>query len=259
MNVKVIEKKGEKLVFLLEDTTPAFANALRRIMISEIPVLAIEWMDLRMNNSVMFDEMVAHRLGLIPLEFDPGKFNFKAGCKCEGKGCPLCQVVFVIERTGPCIVHSSDMKSSNKEVKPTSPDFPVAELLENQELKLDAVAELGVGRTHAKFQAANVSYNYYPEIEIVDEEKAKKALAACPKDLLVKKGAKMVISDPIACDVCRICENASDNGIVVKTDPSKLIFRVESISGLDPEYIVAKAAEILMEKASEFQKELKKI
>lgn len=259
MKLKVLQKKGDKLVFLLEESTPAFANALRRIMISEIPVLAIEWVDFRENNSVLFDEMIAHRLGLVPLKFDPSKFNFKAECKCEGKGCPLCQVVFVIERKGPGTVHSSDMKSSNKDVKPTSPDFPIVELMENHSLKLEAVAELGIGRTHAKFQAANASYQNYPEIEIVDEAKAKKALSACPKDLIVIRGSHVVIKDPEACDICRICEESSEDGIKVKTDPSKFIFRVESISGLEPEYIVSKSAEILAEKASEFQKELKKV
>ena len=62
MKVKVISRKGENLVFTAEDITPAMANALRRIMISEIPTLAIEWVDFHENTSVLFDEIIAHRL-----------------------------------------------------------------------------------------------------------------------------------------------------------------------------------------------------
>jgi len=259
MKVKILKRKGEKLNFLVEDITPAFANALRRIMISEVPTLAIEWVDFRENNSMLFDEMIAHRLGLIPLKFDPSKFNFTEECKCGGKGCPLCQVVFVLEKTGPCIVYSGDMKSSNKTVKPTDPGFPIVELLKNQSIQFEAVARLGVGTDHAKFQAANASYQYFPEIEILDAAKAKKAIKSCPKGLLKIKGKKAVITDPAECDLCVACVEASGGGMRLKGDPNRIIFRVESISGLDPAYIVSKSAEILEKKAEGFKSELKKI
>ena len=91
MKIKILNRKGEKLRFLLEGTTPAFANALRRIMISEIPNLAIDVVEFQDNTSALFDEIIAHRLAMLPLEFDPDKFNFTAECKCGGKGCPSCQ------------------------------------------------------------------------------------------------------------------------------------------------------------------------
>ena len=97
MKMKMIKKEKEKCVFVVEGTTPAFANSLRRIMISEVPTLSIEWIDVLENSSVLFDEVIAHRLGLIPLKFPVDKFNFKSECKCGGKGCPLCEAVFSLE------------------------------------------------------------------------------------------------------------------------------------------------------------------
>jgi DNA-directed RNA polymerase subunit D len=259
MKIKILKKKGDNLIFLVEDVTPAFSNALRRIMISEVPVLAVEWVDFEENTSMLFDEMIAHRLGLIPLKFDPEKFNSAGECKCGGKGCPLCQVVFALERTGPCIVYSGDLKSSNKDVKPTDPRFPITELLKGQRIKLEAIANLGLGTDHAKFQAANASYQYFPEIEVVDIAKAKKAIKSCPKGLLKLSGSRIAITNPVECDLCISCAEASDGGLKIIGNPNKFIFIVESISGLEPAYIVSKAADILEKKAEGFRGELKKI
>ncbi len=259
MKVKIIEKKGDKLSFVLEDSTPAFANALRRVMTSEVPTMAIEWVEMRENNSALFDEVIAHRLGLIPIKFDPKKFNFSEDCECEGKGCPLCQAVFALESTGPRMVYSGDMKSSNKEVKPTDPNFPIVELLKGHNIKFEAVAKLGIGMKHAKFQAANVAYQYYPELKVKEgslSSDTAKGVKACPKGALSMKGSKPAL-DPELCVFSRSCEAASGGAIRIEGNPSKFLFRVESVSGLSPEYIVQKAAEILESKAEQFRKGLK--
>jgi len=163
MKIRIIKKAAEKMDFAVEGVSLAFANALRRIMISEVPTMAVAWADVHDNTSVLFDEMLVHRIGLLPVKFDPDKFNFMEECKCEGKGCSLCQSVFVVHKTGPGMVYSGDMKSSNKTVKFTDEKFPVVELLKNQELKLEAVARLGRGTEHSRYQAAIVGYEYDSE------------------------------------------------------------------------------------------------
>ena len=214
MDVKIVRKKKDRMEFTLEGTSIPFANALRRIMVSEIPVMAIDYLDISDNTSALFDEIIAQRLGLIPLEFDPSKFNFREECKCKGEGCTACTVVFAIEKEGPAMVTSGDMKSSNKGVSPIDPNFPIVELLKKgQRVKLEATARLGKGKEHAKFQAANAVFQNQPEM----------------------KGDK------------------------VNTEPEKFLFKIESISGLEAEFIVGKAAEILEEKAKEFLKEAKEL
>lgn len=165
LKVKFLSKKGDVIRFSLSDATPAFANTLRRIMISEVPTMAIDVVDFQDNTSTLFDEVLAHRLGLVPIKFDPSKFNMQDDCKCGGKGCSLCQVVFVLEKTGPCMAYAGDMKSSNKNVSPAYPKIPIIELLENQRLKFEAIAKLGLGINHAKWQAANAAYQYSDESE----------------------------------------------------------------------------------------------
>ncbi len=255
MKVRVLEKTNNKLVFVLDGSTTAFANGLRRVMISEIPVLSIDSIRVLDNNSILFDEVISHRLGLIPLDFDPKKFNFPEDCSCKGEGCPSCEVVFALERTGPAIVHSSDLKSSNKDVEPSSPDFVIAELLDSQSLKLEAFARLGKGSKHAKWQAANVTYGYYPELEVSGKEKFEKYIKKLPQNLFVEKAGKYALADPTKLDLYKKCEEECD-AIKIAVDDTKFVFKVESMSGLKPEYVVSKATEILEEKASEFKKQL---
>lgn len=253
MNIKITKKKGEFLEFVLDGVTPAFANALRRIMVSEVPTLAVEHVDFEDNSSILYDEIIAQRLGLIPLVCDPEKFNFTDECKCKGKGCPSCQVVFALEKTGPGIAHSGDMKSSNKAVKPTSPKFPITELMKNQPLKFSAVARLGIGKKHVRWQAANAAYQYYPELV---ESGAKTAASKCPKGCLKVKGSKVALADPLKCDLCMSCQA---HGVKIIGRDDKFIFHVESVSGLVPAYIVSKAAQILIQKADEFKKQAAKL
>ncbi|MEM5872155.1 MAG: DNA-directed RNA polymerase subunit D [Candidatus Aenigmatarchaeota archaeon] len=257
MKIRILSKSEDKLKFVLEDATTAFANTLRRIMISEVPILAIDYVEFYDNTSALFDEIIAHRLGLIPLVFDPSKFNFTTECKCGGKGCPACQVFFALEKTGPSMVYSSDLKSSDKNVKPTSPDFPIVKLLKDQKIKLEAIAVLGRGKEHAKFQAANAAYSYLPSIEVTGEVDEEKIVKACPKNVLDVKNKKLFLKDPYNCDICKACEEASDGKVKVLTDSSKFVFTVETISGLDPVKIVEKSIEIIQEKAKNFKEQLK--
>jgi DNA-directed RNA polymerase subunit D len=258
MKVSILKSEEERLEFLLEEASPAFANALRRIMVSEVPTMAVESVEFHENSSALYDEIIAHRLAMMPLRFDPDKMNFADKCKCDGEGCPLCQAVFVVDKTGPCTVYSGDMKPASSDVKPTDAKFPIVELLKNQRLKFEAIARVGIGRQHAKWQAANASYQYYPEI-VVKSEDFRKYLHSVPKSAIEINEKKVTITDYSKIDTVKKAAEESEGSFEVKEDPARFVFRVESISGLTPEYITITAARLLTEKAEEFKKQAAKI
>lgn len=163
MKIRIVKKNAEKMEFVVEGISLSMASALRRIMVSEVSTMAVDWIDMHNNTSVLFDEMLAHRIGMMPIKFDPTKFNLMGECKCDGKGCSLCQAVFAVNKTGPSMVYSGDMKASNKGTQFMDDHFPIVELLKNQAVKLEGVARLGRGEEHSKFQAAIVGYDYDPE------------------------------------------------------------------------------------------------
>src|SRR3989338_6831963 len=168
MEIRVLEndKDKGKLSFIIKDTNAAFVNTLRRIMIEEVPTMAIEDVEFRKNTSILYDEMLAHRLGLIPLTTDLKSYNLPEECKCEGKGCARCQVTLTLEGKGPGTVYARDIKSSDSAVKPVYSKMPIVELLKGQNIELEAVAVLGKGKVHSKWISAHVYYKHKPLITI---------------------------------------------------------------------------------------------
>lgn len=255
MKLKIIKKGKEKITFVLDNSNPAFANAFRRIMTSEIPILAVEYVDFEENTSGLFDETVAHRVGLIPLTFEPKLYNLKEGCKCGGKGCSRCEVVLVIEREGPCIVKAGDMKSTADDVKPGDPEIPIVELLEGQKLKFEATAQLGFGKDHIKNQACIAAYKYNPSVRLTDNPG--ECTDVCPVDVFDKKDGKVRVADASRCILCMKCvETGCAN---VSTSDTSFIFTVETVSGLSPQQIIDLGLDALKNRADEFISEVKKV
>jgi len=259
LKIQILEKTDTELKFLIEDSNPQFANALRRIMTSEIPILAIDYVDFSVNESVLYNEIIAHRLGLIPLVFNLKDFHFKEEHETE-KTCSMCEVVFAINKKGSGMVYSKDMKSSNPDVKPLYDNIPIVELFDDQKLKLEASASLGLGLKNARCQAANTFYRYYPIVKVngkisnIDE-----VIKSCPKNALKFEDNKFSVN--LDCDLCKECiKFAKPEGVLeIIGDNTKFIFNVESISGLKPEDIVLNAVDILKKKVKDFGKEIKKI
>ncbi len=259
MKIHVLNKNDTELKFLLEDSNPQFANTLRRIMMSEIPILAIDSVDVSINGSVLYNEVISHRLGLIPLVFDPKKFHFKDEHD-DGKTCSMCEVVLVINKKGPAMVYSKDMKSSDPDVKPLFDEIPIVELFDDQKLKLEASASLGIAQNHARYQSSIANYRYFPSVKLKGKlENQEEAVKACPKNALKIDGDKASLT--LDCDLCKECIKVAKpkNLLEIEGDNTKFIFNVESLSSLKPEQIVFSAVDILKEKVKDFGKEVRKL
>ncbi|MFH0928802.1 MAG: DNA-directed RNA polymerase subunit D [Candidatus Aenigmatarchaeota archaeon] len=258
MKIKILKKTDREMEFLLEETNPQFANALRRIMISEIPVLAIQTVDFSTNDSVLYNEMLAHRMGLIPIMFKYKDFHFKDKHE-EGKTCSECEVAFAINKKGPCMIYTKDMKSSNPDVKPLFDDIPVVELFKGQNLKFEAYASLGVGKDHARHQGAIAAYKYFPTVKVSGLKNADECVKVCPKHALKTDGKKASVET--TCDLCGECVKTADpkGSLEITGDPTSFIFSIESVSGLDVKDLVMQAVDILKKKVKDFEKEAKKI
>jgi len=253
MHINVIERNDRKLRFVLEGATPQLANALRRIAMMEVPVLAIDSVDFYSNDTAMYDEVVAHRLGLVPLWFDSKNFNTMEECDCESKGCSNCQIVMVIDKTGPMTVYSKDMKSSDaKTAKPLMEDIPIIELAKDEKFKAEATARLGTGAEHAKWQAAKAWYMGWPTV--VDKD-GKVLVEPCDEHALLMEGSGVLPAKAYQDGKCKVKGEVSP-GAKIRNDSSKIIFTIESISGLKAEEVLAKSIEILRDKAKEFGKQV---
>ena len=154
--VELLEKVDERISVKFKNVPREYVNALRRLAISEVPTLAIDDVVMIDNSSVVHDEAVAHRLGMIPLRTDLKRFVMPHNCDCKSTlGCSKCRVLLVLdseatERTR--IVTSGELKSEDEEVKPVSSEIPILTLAPGQKVKFEAYARLGKGKSHAKWQ-----------------------------------------------------------------------------------------------------------
>lgn len=165
MDIEITDTTDDTIQFDLDGATPALANALRRTLIGDVPTLAIEDVTVTRNTSGLFDEIVAHRLGLLPWRFNPDKYTFREECECDGEGCPQCTVHMALQQEGPGPVIAGDIAVADDEVESANPESVVLTLNEEGAVDLEAEAILGYGKDHAKWQAANAAYSYDDDAE----------------------------------------------------------------------------------------------
>lgn len=257
MDVTVLSNEDNKTTLLLEKTEPSVANALRRTLLAEIPVMAVDSVTFYENTSVMPDEYIAHRISMIPLKTDYK--TYKMPSECCGGNCASCSVNLTIDEAGPKMVYSSDMKTSDSRIKPVSGKIPIIELAAGQRLRIESKAILGRGEDHAKWKFGLASYKYVPELQ-KDNRKIKnaKAIAAvCPTQALQVKNDKLEL-DPEKCTECLECVKfvGDETTLSIKPNRTKFIFRVETNGQMTAKDAILEATKRLSWKVNSMQSQL---
>ena len=267
MEIKVLEKDDKNMRLLIKEVDVPYVNALRRIIISEVPCMAIDEVVVLENSSIMQDETISHRLGLVPLKTDLDSYTLPEECKCQSEfGCNLCRVTLTLDvetKEGTRSVYSGELVSENKEVVPVSDAIPIVKLVKEQKLRLEAYARLGKGKNHAKWQPVSMcAYKYYPKIQVASRhcDACGKCVDICPKRVLANVDGKIEVKDLTACTLCQDCVEAcpqNPKAIQVSWEENSFIFSLESTGGLRPERIIEEAVRILDKQLKEFEGQIK--
>ncbi|MFH1174726.1 MAG: DNA-directed RNA polymerase subunit D [archaeon] len=158
MKAELVKGTPEKITFTITDATPSYMNALRRLATKEVPVMAIDDVEMKKNSSILYDEIIAHRVGLLALTTDLKGYQL---LPVDHKGDEFvnnAMVKFVLSAKGPGTVYAKDLKSKDPAIKPVYPKTPIVKLLDDQELQFEAIAILGKGKTHAKWDSGLAWY-----------------------------------------------------------------------------------------------------
>ena len=220
--------------------------------------------------SPLFDEIIAHRLGMIPIPTDLKLFQYRETCECNSEGCPNCTIMYNLNKKGPCTVYSGDLEPLGDSKFSIKEDLiPLVKLDENQALLIYATAILGTATEHAKWQAVSgVGYKYYPQIEIDHKicDGGGTCVEACPKNILKLEGKKVVVQDNyedcMFCNACvEVCEPAGQDKKAIKVtgDPSKIIYRFETDTSLTPKEALVYALKQLEDKFTDFKNQVSKL
>jgi len=246
MKLALISKSKEKLSLVVEGLEYWFVNSLRRIMMNDVPVLAIEDVEFKKNDSALYDEIIALRLGLIPLKTNLKTMNLKDQCSCKGAGCSMCEVVFTLKEKGPKMVYAKHLKTKDYKIAPVYPDMPLVKLDKGQALEFEAIAVLGRGREHMKWSPGLAFFKYYPEIKITHSKCPKDTngvASVCPLGILEVKQGKLAVNPKKAlnCHLCEACVEAAPGCVTLEYKENKHIFVIESWGQLSCSDIVLEA------------------
>jgi DNA-directed RNA polymerase subunit D len=268
MEVKILQKNDLSTRLVIEGVDTAFMNSLRRIILAEVPAMAIDEIVVIENSSLLHDEILAHRMGLIPLKTDLDSYNLPEECTCKSElGCNLCRVSLTMDveaKESNRTVYSGDLTSENPNIEPVSAKIPLVKLAPDQRIRLEAYARLGKGEKHAKWQPVSVcAYRHFPKVKINDKEcdACGKCVEVCPKRVLrvSESGKQLELRNVVDCTVCKDCVNTCPKGpsaIDVSWQKDVFVLDIESTGSLPTERIVLEALKILDKKAESFLEQL---
>ena len=246
--MKLIQKTEEKLI-VTEEMSESLANALRRF-VGEVPTLAIDEVEIFKNDSALYDETFAHRIGLVPLEMDDS-LKEKEKCSCEGKGCTKCTVELKLAVAKDGYVYAGEMKGK---VKSVYNKMPIVFLHKGQEVELVAYGRLGRGREHAKFSPGAIFYRHVPKLKQVKESTLREEMGEQYSEPIMVGVVRE--EDQLLADAYGEVINDGKNLYKVEAT-SELVITIESFGQLPHKEILVRSAEQLQEQLNEVVKLLK--
>lgn len=271
MQIEIVKMEDRKAQFTLRNSSPAMANALRRTMLQDIPKMAIDKVEFHLGPNMqddkeyesmtsLFDEIIAHRLGLIPVPTDYAQFNFPKDCSCGGEGCPGCRIMYSLNKVGPSTVLSGDlMPLGDSSLKVKDEYIPIVDLTDNQAVLIYTYAVMGTAKQHVKWQAAfGVGYSYMPIVTIAADKAGDFDVQDAAKEypgLFKVEDGKLVVDDLYrACTYGKAIEQdpVMQDAVTIGWDESNFIFKYETDGSLTARQVLDKAVEILEAKAGEF-------
>lgn len=242
----------------------SIVNSLRRILISEVPSYCLDTIELKKNNTIMNDEYLVHRIGLIPFIFLEKEENFRnqEDCTCKN-GCEKCHLYFSLEKenhTDELLpVYSSDFqleKNGEYNIKPVDyPNFKngilICYLDKNESLSLRGRIYKGIGKEHAKWSCvSSTSFKEISTIKIknneLSEEEQNKIIKSCPVHLFYKEDGILKIKNEEDCIQCSQClENET---IEIEYKPDHFFMNIESNGSYPVKTLFQKSLSVLSKK-----------
>ena len=238
-SVEVIDKAERSADFVVRGVTPAFANGIRRAMIADVPTMSIGNVRVIENSSVMFDEVIGLRLGLIPFTTPVDEFA------------PDDVVTLRLDVEGPATAYSGDIETSDDLVRPADENVPIIELKDNQRLAFEAEATLGVGRDHAKNQGGvSVGYRHLQTIEVGDELEDYESREPQIVRGVIEEDGELIDTDDFDND---LTNRYPEHAVAVKDVPNAFVFHVETDGSMSVDDLVTSAARSVHDRAEELE------
>lgn len=253
MKLKKINEKENKILFLIDGVSEVFANTLRRLILEEVPTLAVHELEVRANNSALYDEMLALRLGLIPIKTDLNVFSLpksQAEIDERSAGCTL-RIELKSNKKG--IVYAQEAKSADPSTTFVYPKMPIVKLLSKQKIDLTMTAVVGRGKDHIKWAPGFSFYNFEPEVNVEKVKDPNKLAKMCSDGVFELSGSKIKVNEDKLYNSQLLDYYAEKNEGLVVNRGNKIVFSLESWGQLECKEILNQCANILTQKIEELE------
>ena len=239
-DVEYVERDEHSARVLIRGLTPAFANGIRRAMIADVPTFSIDTVRFVENSSVMFDEMIGLRLGLIPLTTPLDEFEIGD------------TVTVALDVEGPATAYSGDIESAEPLVEPADENVPIIELKEGQRLEFEAEAVLETGKDHAKHQGGvSVGYRHLQRVSIQgDRGEFDDDDPRILRGVIETPDGDVVVTDEFDNDLSK---RYPGKEVRVEDVPGAFVFHIETDGSFAVEELLLRAIDSLEERADELQ------
>ncbi|KAI9216186.1 RNA polymerase 1-1, isoform CRA_b [Blastocladiella britannica] len=274
-----------RLEFDMIGVSATVANTLRRILIAEVPTMAFEEVYVRTNTGIMTDEILCHRLGLIPIRADPDKFEERLAGETPTDGNTIvfdldvtCSVNPSVPATAPLserhlnrIVTTEHLQwvpqgdqpdlFAMDPIRPVSKDIVITKLNPGESISLQLHAKKGTGRDHAKFSpVGTASYRILPEIHLLRDitgDAADRFAACFPAGVIaVERDAatgkrKAVVKDARKDTVSRevLRHQEFQDAVTLSRKRDHFIFQIETVGQVEAQLVLTSALKVLRAKA----------
>ena len=247
------EKKKGKVTILLKGANEVFANTIRRLVIEEVPTLAVEDLEIKDNSSALYDEMLALRLGLLPIKTDLKSYHLPKTPEEVEERSARCTLQLRLKAAKKGYVYAQEVESSDPKCTFVYPNMPVVKLLSKQKVDILMYAVMGRGKDHTKWCPGLAFYKREPLFS-VGKVKDPESLAKQSTDgVLTLKGNSISVNKDKLYE-SNLLDYYAELDEAVKLEYSdNIIFTLESWGQLTTKEIFQESAKILIEKVEEME------
>ncbi len=287
MDIEIKKMDDKQFIGIFTGVEIGEMNSLRRTLVADLPKLAIEEVELHLGSirdeegneyesvTALFDEIIAHRLGLLPIPTEIVKdsatgrlsaaMNRRQECDCEGEGCPNCTVMFTLNKKGPATVYSGDLEPLGDAKYTIKEDLiPVVKLTKRQALLIYATAVMGTGAEHAKYQVTTAcGYKYWPKVTFDQANCGNFELYAdlFPEGLFTISGGKAKMNEDflekliVETDIIETLyyEESIKKFFNIEYDDTKFVLRFETDGSIAPRECMILSLQMLEDKFTDFR------
>lgn len=264
MDIKILSSSEDQLKLVVKDIDPTFMNSLRRTIMAEVRIPAIEKVYIAENTSVLYDDILAHRLGLIPLKGGESLAPAE-GCACGEKGCPQCESVLTLDveaQEDGSMVYSGRLKAEGS-VFPANNNILLVELNAGQKITLEAHARLGTGKEHAKWQPVSAAAVQFEPVITIDKNSCNlcaDCVKQCPKNVLAIENKNVIVTSLWDCSMCKVCEEiCPSSSVKVSHNERNSLLYIETTGSMTNDELILAACDRILRKAADLKNSIKEL